>query len=362
MVKTRKSVPVKLPKIEKMESGAYHARVYLYTDENGKQVIKSLTSFDYNELVQQIVELKLEKKYDKENGNKGDMTLHEAIDSYIDGKSAVLSPSTLRGYRNIQKNGLKTLMNIYLRDITQVMVQRCINEESVRLSPKSIRNEHGLLAAVLASYRPELILHTTLPKKVKPDIVIPTENEIKQILSVSHGDRMEIPIILGACCGMRRSEICALTWRDIDFKKETISISKAQVLSEDGKDTVIKGTKTAAGKRIIKLFPEVMKILKEHKGGANDNDRVTVGIQEITAGFRSIQRKAFGEVVFRFHDLRHYLVSVMLSLNIPKKYIADYVGHETEDMIDQVYGHIMLHKKTQIQDLMQTYFSDILKN
>jgi integrase len=63
---------------------------------------------------------------------------------------------------------------------------------------------------------------------------------------------------------------------------------------------------------------------------------------------------------FRFHDLRHYCVSVMLSLNIPKSYIAAYVGHETENMIDKVYGHIMASKKTSVEDQLQQYFEDIL--
>ena len=63
---------------------------------------------------------------------------------------------------------------------------------------------------------------------------------------------------------------------------------------------------------------------------------------------------------YRFHDLRHYTVSVMLALNIPKKYIADYVGHESENMIDEVYGHIMASKKTSVEDQMQEYFSKFL--
>lgn len=49
----------------------------------------------------------------------------------------------------------------------------------------------------------------------------------------------------------------------------------------------------------------------------------------------------------------------MLSLNIPKKYIADYVGHETEDMIDLVYGHIMQSKKTSVEDLLNDYYSNV---
>jgi integrase len=60
---------------------------------------------------------------------------------------------------------------------------------------------------------------------------------------------------------------------------------------------------------------------------------------------------------YRFHDLRHYLVSVMLSLNIPKNYIADMVGHTDEHMIDTVYGHLMAQKKHDVEDILEEYFS-----
>jgi integrase len=50
----------------------------------------------------------------------------------------------------------------------------------------------------------------------------------------------------------------------------------------------------------------------------------------------------------------------MLYLNIPKKYIADYVGHKDEKMIDDVYGHIMKDKKSTFTDLLSNYMSGLV--
>lgn len=70
-----------------------------------------------------------------------------------------------------------------------------------------------------------------------------------------------------------------------------------------------------------------------------------------------IALKRAGLPHYRFHDLRHYAVSVMLSLNMPKNYIADYMGHETENMLDRVYGHIMKEAKQSFEDRVNEYYT-----
>jgi integrase len=53
-------------------------------------------------------------------------------------------------------------------------------------------------------------------------------------------------------------------------------------------------------------------------------------------------------------------VSVMLSLNIPKNYIANFVGHSSENLIEKIYGHVMQSRKTSAEDQMQEYFAKFL--
>ena len=64
---------------------------------------------------------------------------------------------------------------------------------------------------------------------------------------------------------------------------------------------------------------------------------------------------------YTFHELRHYAASVMIMLGIPVKYIADMLGHETEEMVNRVYGHIMRDKKDQFFERLETYYSDTFK-
>ena len=90
------------------------------------------------------------------------LTVTEAFDRYIDSKSAVLSPATVAGYRRIQKNLLEPIANMPLATLTQEQVQRWVNALVKQgKKPKTVSNAHGLLSAVLASYRPDMTLRTT---------------------------------------------------------------------------------------------------------------------------------------------------------------------------------------------------------
>jgi integrase len=351
----------KLPAIKQLPSGAYHASVYSHTDANGKRHYESFTGFDYNQVLLEVAQFKADKKQDKlEQAIAGTkLTVADAMDQYIDSKSAILSPSTIASYKAIRRNNLLDLQPLLVTKVTQELVQISINKEAMNKTPKTVRNIHGFLAAVLQVYRPDLILHTTLPQKVKAEIAIPTEEEIRLLLNTAKGTEMEIPLILAACCGMRRSEIAALTWKDVDFGNNTIKIKKALVMDDDN-ELIEKTTKTTAGTRTIRMFPVVSETLINYKEAHPDNGGyISIRPDIISHRFEKLVKRT-GIQHYRFHDLRHYTVSVMLSLNIPKNYIADFVGHETENMIDKVYGHIMQSRKTSVEDQMQEYFAKFL--
>lgn len=349
-----------LPKITRLPSGAYHANVYSHTDADGKRHYESFTGYDYNQVLLQVAQFKADKKQDKLAAALGNvkMTVADAMDQYIESKNAILSPSTIASYKAIRRNNLLGLQKVTVKQVTQESVQIAINQEAMNKTPKTVRNIHGFLAAVLQVYRPDLVLHTTLPQKVKSEIAIPTEEEIRLLLDTVKGTDMELPLILAACCGMRRSEIAALTWKDVDFRKNVIKIKKALVMDDDN-ELIEKTTKTTAGTRTIRMFPVVSDALVRYKEDhPEDGGYITVRPDIISHRFEKLVKR-LGLPRYRFHDLRHYTVSVMLSLNIPKNYIADFVGHETENMIDKVYGHIMQSRKTSVEDLMQNYYQSV---
>lgn len=339
-------------KMDKLPSGKWRARIHL-----GGGKYKTITGADKKDV--QLKAAEFEAGQLKETAaTRESIALGEIIDKYIASKTNVLSPSTIRGYLATRRSMFPELMSVSVDQITSECVQNAINEEAITKSPKYIANECGLMSAALKMFAPDIRLNIKTPQRLKSEIEVPTEDEVKQIINSARNADIELPVILAACCGLRRSEILGLKWKDIDAEKRTISINEAIVTDKDN-NAVSKGTKTYAGTRVIRVFPFVLETIQR----AERVGEYVVNLKgyQIYNRFENILKDC-KLPHYRFHDLRHYCVSVMLSLNIPKNYIADYVGHETENMIDKVYGHIMASKKTSVEDQMQDYFESVMKS
>ena len=120
-----------------------------------KRIYRSVTASTAQEADLQKAEIRAGKKQPSSTSR---LTLYDAIDKYIEASDALLSPSTIRGYRIMQRNAFSGIMHLPLCRITNDVLRDAINAEckrSVRikgknrsLSPKTIKNEYGLLTAV----------------------------------------------------------------------------------------------------------------------------------------------------------------------------------------------------------------------
>jgi len=282
-----------------------------------------------------------------------DLTVGEAIDRYIESKDAVLSPSTVVGYKKVRKNALQGIMDIKLRDITQEDVQREINRMSRDKSPKYVRNAHGLLSAALSVYRPSMVLRTTMPQKQKKEIIIPTAEEIQLIATAAKGSRFELPFLLATWMGLRTSEIRGLTWDCIEG--EYLHIKQALVDGEYGPE--LKKAKTYSGDRKIKIPGYIMDLLKQQ--AKTDSYILKIHRGQLYATLDRYCTKC-GIRHYRFHDLRHYQASVMLALGIPDKYAMERMGHSSANMLKNVYQHTMVSKEEEVAAQVDNYFEKSL--
>lgn len=281
------------------------------------------------------------------------LTVTAAVDRYIESKDAVLSPSTIKGYRQVKGNLMGGIALVKIEDLTQENVQQWVNGLAREKSPKTVSNAHGLLSAVLKEYRPSMALRTTLPQKVKTNIQIPSEAELRAILAAARGTKYEIPIVLAVWMGLRQSEILGLTWDCVDG--DTLHIRRAIVMGENG--PVEKGTKTYSGTRALHL-PEYLRRLLEaapHRG----QHIVRMSGKAIYSGFSRICEKA-GVPHYRFHDLRHTNASIMLASGIPDKYSMKRMGHATNNMLKTTYQHVIKEREAEYDQQIDDYFKDLL--
>lgn len=313
---------------KKLPSGSYRVNLYIGKDATGKRQYKSFTANTKKEAEY------LAAQYNQTNIDicRSELTLHDATERYIKSKENILSPSTIRVYYFILKNNLHELMSVKIRDITAERIQYAFNDFAKDHSPKTCRNVHGLISAVLKVERPEMVLNTSLPQKRKREIYVPDNDEVLKIGEIIQGSTAETPFLLATQCGLRASEISALMLSDVHA--DYIEIKQARVDSVNG--TAVKAPKSVAGYRKIPISPELYQYLTEHAVNGRVCPMTSRGISSCWSDFRDKQKL---NPALNFHALRHYFASRCLLLGMPQKYTAELMGHSSLDMIEKVYQH-----------------------
>lgn len=316
---------------------------------NGKLVRKSFTA--ESKKAAEFLAAQWQVQINEENTPEK-ITLRQAYIKYIEMKNAVLSPSTVRGYNALLRNTYTNIMDLPITKITANLIQIETNNLAAYSSPKYVRNAYGLLNSVLKAFAPNLDLDITLPQKAKPELYIPDDNDIKKLLDSVKGKSIEIPILLAAFGPMRRSEICALTSDDITGN--IVTVDKAVVKGEDGWH--VKSPKTYSSYRQIEYPDFIIEKIKDKKGAIVDMTPTAI------TKFFAKELKKCGLPPFRFHDLRHYAVSTLHSINVPDKYIMARGGWATNYTMNNVYNHTLKSKKDAFEEKINSHFKTVFSD
>nr|WP_250212248.1 site-specific integrase [Pseudomonas fluorescens] len=148
--------------------------------------------------------------------------------------------------------------------------------------------------------------------------------------------------------GLRTSELVALDWGDIDWLREEVMVSRAMTQAGKGKAET---TKTAAGRRRVKLLRPVLQALKAQKA------HTFLADAEVFQNPRTLERSAGDEPIRktmwvpamkkagvryrRPYQTRHTYASMMLSAGEHPMWVAKQMGHTDWTMIARVYGRWM---------------------
>lgn len=343
---------------KKLPSGSWRCQVYSHTEKvpqadgtvKQKRIYKSFTCDNPSPKGKRRCEKDAAEWALTREAPCVSITLSAACQKYIDSREHLLSPSTVKEYKRMSKKIFPELMNISLPNLTQEQIQNAVNNACISHSPKTVRNMHGFLSAVLSAYRPDFALRTVLPKKVRVNLYLPSDDEIKTILDYVKGTEMELPILLAAFGTMRRSEICALDSEHISGN--TVHVEYAMVMNAN-REWVIKRPKSYAGDRYI-TFPDF--VINKTKGIKGKITNLNPSM--VTLRFEKILEDC-NIPHFRFHDLRHYSASVQHALGVPDSYIMQRGGWGSDKTLKAVYRHTMEDKEKEMNDKVNNYFSEL---
>lgn len=345
---------------KKLPSGSWRCQVYSHTEEimqpggsvKKKRIYKSFTCDDPSAKGRRKCESEAAAWAAKKESTSDveDITFGQALDNYISSRENILSPRTIIDYKATKKNYVQSLMPIKIDMLTQAHIQKAINQEAMHLSPKTVRNIHGLISATLKVYRPDFALNTTLPKKKHVELYIPTDDDVKRLLEVVYGTEMELPVLLSAFGPMRRGEICALESSDISGN--IVHVCRNMVRTENN-EWIVKTPKSYAGDRYID-YPEFV----SQKWKGIEGRIVPLSPNNITDRFKYCLRSA-GLPHFRFHDLRHYSASIQHALGIPDSYIMQRGGWGNDGTLKAVYRHALADKAEEMSGIANSHFSEL---
>ena len=308
-------------------------------------------SFDHKPTKKEI-EQAVSKAYTETPSKAIRGTFKSYAEQYIDIKENVLSPSTVRSYHSMLRSMSEDFLNIKMNELTAADVQAEINRISLIRSAKTVANYNGFISPVVTMYRPDLNLNTTLPMGEQYVPYVPTDDEVKMILSAAKGKSYELALYLGVY-GMRRSEVCAVTSDDLDGNN--LTINKALVKNKKNELVTKHFAKTDESTRTIYIDNYVATLLNEQGKGYNGYP------SNIWDNLTALQKR-LGIPHFRYHDLRHYYASMAHSLGIPDSYIMRAGGWSSDHVLKRVYRHAQADKEKDMMAFASSYITEQLES
>lgn len=229
---------------------------------------------------------------------------------------------------------------------------RIRGQEGQPLNPKTVLQTHRILhKAFKNAVQLELINsnpadNVELPKKKKYNYNILLGDELTEFLKAFKGTHIYNGVMLAVLLGLRRGELLALKFKDIDYKSKSIVINKTVVNSKG----IIKldTTKTDTSDRVILLSDEMVKYIDDIKNNrkALEDDYIVSNIKggmynpgsfsRLYTGIRD--RRKLPKI--RFHDLRHIHATILYKSGVKAKVIQERLGHSNIATTLDIYTHL----------------------
>lgn len=341
-------ITISIPDATRMKNGHWNINMMV----NGERI--SITKKTRWEVEKEAFAIKLQAMYRKDFKQDmygvvyGNKTLSKAIDDYIDERSNILSPTTINGYRTIQRNRFKSVMDKPMYSVTNW--QEVVNKETKIISPKTLINSWAFIKSVLERNDIQ-VPYIALPQLPKKEQAFFEPEQVEIFTKAIIDNRYELCFLLGLH-GLRRSEMLALEKKNI--KNGYIHVETTLVNGDNGweeKPT----TKTKGSKRKV---PILMDRVNELVSLAPDNEKLcpfrNISLSRV---LQRIEEKNNLPIV-TYHGLRHTFASICFHLGIPEQQTMEFGGWVTPDVMRKIYTHLASSDRIKAEEKLKDFFSD----
>lgn len=211
-----------------------------------------------------------------------------------------------------------------------------------------------------------------VPTVERHEMQVMTESDIHIFLEYARRAPYYALFYTALFTGMRRSELLALRWCDVDLLLCQISVRRT-LHQLHNRDIIIREPKTSKSRRMIALTPSTAIVLREHRldqeqlrqslGSTLDDDDLVFGQYDgkpllpdsITQAWRAVARRS-GLYGIRLHDARHTHASLMLKAGVHPKIVQERLGHASIQITLDTYSHVA----PGLQEAAANRFDDIV--
>ena len=334
----------------------------------------------------------IERRAKPKEVDKSDATMlfSDYCAKYVESIKNTLSKQVYRDYTKHYIKQFKAFFDkrkLRLIDITETELKEYYDHLRARgVKEITIKHHNNILRPALRkAYQSKLIPDNPFDflepiKKEKSPMSFYDKNEMKKLFEVMRGHKLEIPFMLAAYYGFRRSEVLGLRWSAVDFDHKLISINH-KLLVVDKEVILTDELKTKTSNRTLPLIPVIEEALLKHRAQIEENKKFYgnsydqryldyVCVEEngkivypdhMTKEFADLLKK-HGLKHIRLHDLRHSCASNMLASGVQMKEIQEWLGHSNFSTTADVYSHLDFSAKIRAAQTISAVYDDGAKS
>ena len=373
--------------IRKRSDGRWEGRYTAgYNPQTGKRIIKNVLGKTQAEVKAKLAKA-LEDSKELDIVRTDEYTVAEWLRLWYELYAEPnVRPTTAASYRrNIELHVIPHIGDIKLNRLTSRELQKFYKdllengrlreaqkEKNPGLSNSTVRGIHMMLHNALdRAVRERLILRNPtedciIPKLEKKEMKILRPEDIKAYLAAAERRGVLPMFYLELVSGVRKGEMVALLWDDLDIEQRTISVSK-QALSRPGGEIVVNRPKTENYIRAISIPQEAVDLLVEEHQKHPDNPYMfpspkTGGMyypDSVVNLHKKLLRDA-GLGHIRFHDLRHTFATMALQNGVDVKTVSAMLGHYDAGFTLRTYTHATRQMHEQAAEKMGSFMTQVM--
>lgn len=294
---------------------------------------------------------------------------------------------------NINTHILPYFKNIMLREITPTLYQEFLNKtakqgkEEDQLSKRTMEIIHTTFKKALGKAVTLKMIDSNpcegaeIPRKITfPEAYFIDSDDLSKFLQAAYqyGYIYWLFFKIMIESGLRKGEVAALQWTDINFKDLEINVNRTLDFTTKEKDKMFGDPKTFKSKRRVKIRQSLANALKEHAKIQNQhklglgelyhhdlnlvvarNDGMPIPKSTLFNALSRILKRA-GLPDIPIHKLRHTYVVLMMEAEADMRFIQEQLGHESKKITEEVYAHISKKLEKRNMEKFENYAKDYL--